>query len=178
MQAVECCSILNTDPLFRARQSRDPIAQGMPLGQLVVSAGVVDVDEVLVVEGHGAHLVVGGGEHLDHVVPGLAILLVSDELLPLGLQIGHGGIQESQTALVQSVVGEVVAIKGLGVDLVHGGGGVGGGAYLVGVKFLPPVKRSCNIHAYKYLTDEFSVVFRTFAEIFLPFCKSSGYLIS
>ena len=130
----------------------------MPFGQLVVSAGVVDVDEVLVVEGHGAHLVVGGGKHLDHVVPGLAILLVGQELLPLGLQVGDGGIQEGQTALVQTVVGEVVPLKGLGVDLVHGGAGVGHRAHLVGVEFLPPVQGRGDVHRDEDLTEELSVV--------------------
>ena len=151
-------SILDTDPLLRARQGQDPIAQGMPLGQLVVPTGVVDVDEVLVIHGHGPHLVVGGGKHLDHVVPGLAVLLVSQELLPLGLQVGHGGVQKSQTALVQAVVGEIIPLKGLGVDLVHGGGGVGHGAHLVGVKFLPPVQRGGDVHRHEDLTEELSVV--------------------
>ena len=130
----------------------------MPLGQLVVSAGVVDVDEVLVVEGHGAHLVVGGGKHLDHVVPGLAILLVGQELLPLGLQVGHGGVHEGQTSLVQAVMGEIVPLKGLGVNLVHGGAGVGHGSHLVGVEFLPPVEGGGDVHRHEDLTEEFSVV--------------------
>ena len=89
---------------------------------------------------------------------GLAILLVGQELLPLGLQIGHGGVQQGQTALVQTVVGEVVPLKGLGVDLVHGGAGVGYGAHLVGVEFLPPVQRGGDVHRHEDLTEELSVV--------------------
>ena len=50
------------------------LAEGVPLAELVSAAGVVDIDEHLVVEGHGAHLVIGGGEELDHIVPGSAIL--------------------------------------------------------------------------------------------------------
>ena len=124
----------------------------------MIFAGVVNVDEVLVVEGDGTHLVVGGGKHLDHVVPGLTILLVGQKLLPLGLQVGHSGVQQGQTALVQSVVGEIVPFEGLGVNLVHGGAGIGHGTHLVGVELFPPVQGGGDVRRHEHLTEEFSMV--------------------
>ena len=53
---------------------------------------------------------------------------------------------------------EVCQLKGLGVDLVHGGGGVGHGAYFIGVKLLPPVQGGSDIHGHQDLADEFPVI--------------------
>src|SRR5699024_4252763 len=50
------------------------------------------------------------------------------------------------------------ALKGLGVDFVHGRGGVGHGAHLVGVKLLPPVHGGGDVHGHHDLTDELPVV--------------------
>ena len=44
------------------------------------------------------------------------------------------------------------------MDFVHGRGGVGHGAHLVGVKLLPPVHGGGDVHGHHDLTDELPVV--------------------
>ena len=61
--------LLRADPLLRARQSQDPVAKGMPLGQLVMAASIVDVDQIFIIQRYGAHLVIGRRKHLDHIMP-------------------------------------------------------------------------------------------------------------
>lgn len=56
------------------------------------------------------------------------------------------------------VMAEVFHVKGLGMYLVHGAGGIGHGAHFIGIELLPPVKRGLYIHGYEDLADEFAVV--------------------
>ncbi len=56
------------------------------------------------------------------------------------------------------VVAEILQFKGLAVNLMHGAGGVCGGACLVGVVLLPPVKGSRNVYGHENLADIFAVV--------------------
>ena len=136
----------------------DPLAEGVPLGELVGAARVIDIDEVFVVECNGTHLVIGGRQHLDHIVPALAILFVLKELLSFALEIINDSIEHIETALVKTVVGEVVARELFCVDLVHGRGRIGNRSYLVGVKLLPPIEGRGNIDRNEHLTQEFAVV--------------------
>lgn len=53
---------LSDNQLFCVGQSQDPVAEGMPLGQLVILAGIININQRLIVEGAGSHLVVAGGE--------------------------------------------------------------------------------------------------------------------
>ena len=41
----------------------------MPFGELMIAPGIVDIGQILVVHGHGAHLVIGRGQDLDDIVP-------------------------------------------------------------------------------------------------------------
>ena len=53
----------------RIRQSLNPVAEGMPLVELMVPSALVDVGQYLIVEHDCSPLVVRGGEELDHLPP-------------------------------------------------------------------------------------------------------------
>ena len=44
------------------------------------------------------------------------------------------------------------------MELVHGGGGVGHGAHLIGVELLPPVQGGGDVQGHEDLPEEFPVV--------------------
>lgn len=94
----------DADQLARVREREDPIAQRVPLGKLVRATRVVDVDEIFVVHGDGAHLVVGRRQQLDHVVPALAVLLVGNKRLPLALKVCDQRVKCLKSARIQSVM--------------------------------------------------------------------------
>ena len=53
---------------------------------------------------------------------------------------------------------EILHGKGLGVDLVHGAGGIGNGSDFIGIVFLPPVQGRRDIDGNKNLADKFAVI--------------------
>ena len=65
--------LFRDDQLFRIRERCDPVAEGVPLGELMILSRVIDVHESLIVHRAGAHLVVAGREELDHIVPVLFV---------------------------------------------------------------------------------------------------------
>ena len=129
----------------------------MPRLQLVVPAGIVDVGQHLVIQGDGAQLVVAGGEQLDQIVP-VRPVSVRHKALPHRLQIGNIPSELRHGGGGEVVGGEIARLQGTGVELVHGGGGVGHGADFIGVELLPPVQRGGDVHGYEDLPDELSVV--------------------
>ena len=46
------------EKIFRIGEGEDPITEHVPLAELMGVSRVVDVDEILVVHGHGTHLIV------------------------------------------------------------------------------------------------------------------------
>ena len=72
--------------VLRVRERFDPLAEDVPLVELMVTAGVVHIDQRLVVERDRSHLIVAGRKELDHIVPILLILRL-DELLSCLLKV-------------------------------------------------------------------------------------------
>ena len=95
-------------------------------------------EQHLIVQGHGSHLVVAGGKQLDQVVP-VRPAPVRHKAPAHRLQIGHIALELGQRGGGEVVGGKVAQLQGTGVELVHGGGGVGHSADLIGVELLPPI---------------------------------------
>ena len=74
--AVIALFLAGSNELLGVGQGENHVTQGVPLVQLVIAPGIVDVGQHLIVEGDGAHLVVAGGEQLDEVIP-VVLSLVS-----------------------------------------------------------------------------------------------------
>ena len=129
----------------------------MPLVQLVAAAGEVDAGEHLVVQRDGAHLLVARGEELNEVVP-VGLVLICGVAPAHLLQIVHILSELLQGGGGHVVGGEVGQLDRPGVELVHGGGGVGHRTHFIGVKLLPPVQRGGDVHGHHDLADEFPVV--------------------
>ena len=70
-------------------------AEDLPLVKLVVSSGAVDVNEHLVVQRHGAKLVVGGGKELDHIMP-IGLVLSLDKLNSVVLEAGDDAVKNGK----------------------------------------------------------------------------------
>ena len=45
------------------------MTEGVPLLQLVIPPGPVNIDQGFIIKGAGTHLIIGGGEQLDHIIP-------------------------------------------------------------------------------------------------------------
>ena len=110
----------------------------MPFCEFMGSARVVDMGEDLIIEGHRPHLVKGRWKQLDQVMPSLFVGLIGNELLAFGFEKGDESVECFERGRVQTVVGEVVAVEGFGMDLMHGGAGVCHRSDLIGIKFFPP----------------------------------------
>ena len=135
----------------------------MPLVQLVTAARVIDVYQRFVVQRAGAHLVVARREQLYHTVPeGLILRLVifeAERLEPVD-DLLHNGFAR----VVHTVDAHIIQRKRFAVDLVHRAAGVGDGADLVCIVFLPPVKRRVDIDGNEDHTHELALVAAALAE--------------
>lgn len=97
-------NLFNTNQILRVGERGDPIAEGVPLSELMRFTRVVDVNEIFVIEGDRTHLVKGRGKQLDHVVPRGTVFLAFHKLETLGLKIVDQGVERGETAFVESVV--------------------------------------------------------------------------
>ena len=64
------------------RQTLDPVAEGVPLIQLVIPPALVDIGQHFIVEHDRSPLVVGGREKLNHLPPILFDMIFS-KLIPI-----------------------------------------------------------------------------------------------
>ena len=111
-------SLLNGNQIFGIGQRQDPITECVPLGQLVGAAGIINIDKIFVIQRHGAHLIEGGGQQLDHIVPGLLLVAVLTELHTLALKIVNERGKHHKRLLVHAITAEILALEGL--DLKFG----------------------------------------------------------
>ena len=151
--------------LFCVGQSQDPVAEGMPLGQLVILAGIININQRLIVEGAGSHLVVAGGEKLNQIVP--VFLVLSFQISLSGfLQLIYNRLHKGSGPVCHVIAAEIVHGEFLAVDFMHGAAGVSHCRHLVGIVLLPPVEGSSNIHRHENLADVFAVIASSLAESF------------
>ena len=115
----------------------------MPLVELMVPTGLVDVCQNLVVQQHRPFLVVGARKKLDELPPvdlvaGLKELLaviIQDVYCPKKKIIGHVVIVSGQ--LFDVFMAEIIHVKLLRMNLVHRGAGIRYRTYFVGIEFFP-----------------------------------------
>ena len=132
----------------------------------MILSRVIDVHESLIVHRAGAHLVVAGREKLDHVVPVLLVFSFVHVFQTDLFEAVHNGLHISERIRSHMIMAEIIDVERFGVDLVHGTRGVCDGRHFVGIIFLPPVERSCNVYGDEDLADEFAVVASGHAETF------------
>ena len=151
--------------IARIGESQDPVAEGMPLSQLVILAGIVDINQRFIVKGTGSHLVVAGWEKLDQIVP--VFLAFSLQIsFSCFLKLVHHCLHEGPGPVCHVIAAEIVHSKFLAVDFVHGTAGIGHSRHFVRVILLPPVEGGCDIHGDENLADVFAVIASSLAESF------------
>nr|DAV74530.1 MAG TPA: hypothetical protein [Caudoviricetes sp.] len=149
---------------FRIGKGFYPIAQRVPFVQLVILPGVVDVLQHGIIELHRAPLVEAGWEKLDKLPPvflvvGLKELLaviIQDVYCPKKKIIGHVVIVAGQ--LFNVFMAEIIHVKLLRMDFVHGGAAICNRSDFVGVKLFPPIERRGNVQRDGYHPQELSVI--------------------
>ena len=115
----------------------------MPLVELMVLTGFVDVCQNLVVQQHRPLLVIRARQKLDELPPvdlvaGLKELLaviIQDVYCPKKKIIGHVVIVSGQ--LFDVFMAEIIHVKLLRMNLMHRGAGIRYRTYFVGIEFFP-----------------------------------------
>ena len=110
---VEQTYLFCDDQFFRIRERCDPVAEGVPLGELMILSRVIDVHESLIVHRAGAHLVVAGREKLDHVVPVLLIFSFVHVFQTDLLKAVYNGLHVSESVRSHMVMAEIIDVERL-----------------------------------------------------------------